>query len=82
MLSTIGYKLKQNEVYYVQNIFEGTPKEVFAKARNKTNIKYKRLNEILNDNERWQLEPSLDQNQRVPTASNSKYNKFSEEKQG
>ena len=75
ILSTVGYKLKQNKVYYVQNVFEGTLKEVFAKAKSKTSIKYKRLNEILNNNEKRQLEPLLDQNQWVPTASNSKYNK-------
>jgi hypothetical protein len=80
ILSTAGYKLKQGKVYYVQNVFEGTPKEVFAKAKNEVNIKYKRLNEILN--EKRQLEPIPDQNQRVPTASNSKYNNFSEKKQG
>jgi len=48
ILSTVGYKGK--EIYYDHNVFEGTPKEVFDRA--KTEIKdpkYDRLNKILQD---------------------------------
>jgi len=46
VLSTVGYK--GGEIYYDHNVFKGTPKEVFAKARNEAiNKKYDRLNKIL-----------------------------------
>jgi ribosomal protein L13 len=79
ILSTIGYN--GNEVYYVHNVFEGKPKEVFEKAKSETSSKYSRLNEIL-QNEKRQLEPDLNQKQEAPTASTNKYSKFFEEKQG
>ena len=48
ILSTVGRK--RQEIYYDQNIFNGTPEEVFAKAKNEINDpKYRRLNEILQD---------------------------------
>jgi len=40
-----------NEIYYDQNVFEGTPKEVFIEAKISTDNKYSRLKEILKDNE-------------------------------
>jgi len=46
ILSTVGHK--NQGVYYDQNVFEGTPKEVFAKAGNAgDNSKYGRLAETL-----------------------------------
>jgi hypothetical protein len=45
ILSTIG--LMENEIYYDQNLFEGTPEEIFAEAKNSTSEKYSRLNCIL-----------------------------------
>ena len=59
VLSTVGRK--NQEIYYDQNIFKGTPEEVFAKAKDETNdTKYSRLNEILknvdnNKNGDWEL---------------------------
>jgi hypothetical protein len=74
ILSTVGHE--GQEIYYDQNVFEGTPKEAFAKARNETSDrKYSRLNEILQKIKEgdWHLaeiKPS-----ESPTASNSKYSK-------
>jgi len=48
ILSTIGYK--GEEIYYDQNVFKGTPKEVFKEAKTSDNNKYSRLKEILKDN--------------------------------
>jgi len=46
ILSTIGRT--DIEIYYDQNVFEGTPEEVFAKAEEETSgTKYSRLNTIL-----------------------------------
>jgi len=58
ILSTVGHK--GQEIYYTQNVFKGTPKEVFAKAKNEINdTKYSRLNEILKDTDNknggWEL---------------------------
>jgi hypothetical protein len=51
VLSTVGYM--GQEIYYDHNVFEGTPQEVFAKAKNETNdAKYSRLNEILQNTEK------------------------------
>jgi len=49
ILSTIGFN--ENGIYYDHNVFEGTPKKVFAEAKNaKTeNAQYSRLKEILKD---------------------------------
>ncbi|MDR2594712.1 MAG: hypothetical protein LBC87_08085 [Fibromonadaceae bacterium] len=58
ILSTVGHK--GQEIYYSQNVFKGTPEEVFAKAKNEMNdTKYSRLNKILKDidnkNGDWKL---------------------------
>ena len=45
ILSTIGHN--ENGIYYDHNVFEGTPKEVFAQAKNETMKKFERLKEIL-----------------------------------
>ena len=45
ILSTIGHN--ENGIYYDHNVFEGTPKEVFAQAKNATTKKFDRLKEIL-----------------------------------
>jgi len=46
IFSTVGYK--GQEIYYDHNVFEGTPEEMFAKAKNETSSKkYDRLNKIL-----------------------------------
>jgi hypothetical protein len=51
ILSTVGKM--GNEIYYDQNVFEGTPKEVFAKAGNAgNNSKYGRLAKILQENKK------------------------------
>jgi len=46
ILSTVGYTEKG--IYYDHNVFEGTPQEIFTKAKKETNnSKFSRLNEIL-----------------------------------
>jgi hypothetical protein len=45
VFSTVGYAGK--EIYYDQNLFNGTPQEVFNKAKNSTESKYSRLSKIL-----------------------------------
>ena len=45
ILSTIGHN--ENGIYYDHNVFEGTPKEVFAQAKNATTKKFDRLKDIL-----------------------------------
>jgi len=51
ILSTVGHM--GNEIYYDQNVFEGTPEEVFAKAENtRDNSKYGRLAKILQESKR------------------------------
>jgi len=77
VLSTIGHN--ENGIYYDHNVFEGTPKEVFAEAKNATTKKFDRLKEILQNIEEvegfsWS-EPGAQQ-----PASTSKYSKISEEK--
>jgi len=70
ILSTIGHK--GQEIYYTQNVFKGTPKEVFTKAKNETNnTKYSRLNEILKDtgNKKGDWELYQGSTQGSPTAS-------------
>ena len=49
ILSTVGKM--GNEIYYDQNVFKGTPKEVFIEAKISIDNKYSRLKEILKDNE-------------------------------
>jgi len=47
ILSTVGRT--DQEIYYDQNVFEGTPEEVFAKTEGETSdAKFSRLNVILN----------------------------------
>jgi len=80
ILSTVGHK--GQEIYYSQNVFRGTPKEVFAKAKNEMNdTKYSRLNEILKDvdnkNGDWELYQGSTQGS--PTAmesTNASTNKY------
>jgi len=50
ILSTIGHN--ENGIYYDHNVFKGTPKEVFAQAKNATTKKFDRLKEILQNIER------------------------------
>jgi len=51
ILSTVGKM--GNKIYYDQNVFEGTPEEVFAKAGNaEGNSKYGRLAKILYNNKK------------------------------
>ena len=89
ILSTVGHK--GQKIYYSQNVFRGTPKEVFANAKNETdNTKYIRLNEILKDiynkNSDWELYQGSTQGS--PTAvestnaSTNKYTKNSSDMQG
>ena len=78
ILSTIGHN--ENGIYYDHNVFEGTPKEVFAQAKNATTKKFDRLKEILQKIERvegfsWS-EPGAQQ----PLSTN-KYTKNSGNKQ-
>jgi uncharacterized protein YukE len=82
ILSTVGRN--RQEIYYYQNVFKGTPEKVFEETENETNVKYSRLNKILKNAkiEKRQLEADPGHTQEAPTAYNSKYNKFSEEKQG
>jgi len=49
ILSTIGHN--ENGIYYDHNVFEGTPKEVFAQAKNAATKKFDRLKEILQKTE-------------------------------
>jgi translation initiation factor IF-1 len=89
VLSTVGHK--GQKIYYSQNVFKGTPKEVFANAKNETcDTKYSRLNEILKDvynkNGDWELYQGSTQGS--PTAvestnaSTNKYTKNSGDAQG
>jgi len=51
ILSTTGKM--GNEIYYDQNVFEGTPEEVFSKVGNSEgNSKYERLAKILHNNKK------------------------------
>jgi len=47
ILSTVGYK--GQKIYYDQNVFKGTPEEVFIEAKTSIDNKYSRLKEILKD---------------------------------
>jgi hypothetical protein len=80
ILSTVGYSGK--EIYYDQNMFIGTPEKVFEEARNSTANKYSRLSEILRSVEKGNQSSAEIIPSEPLAASNSKYNKFSEEKQG
>jgi len=87
IFSTVGYK--GQEIYYDHNVFKGTPKEVFAKAKNATNSKkYDRLNKILQDTEkdsRGQIPVVAGETsaiQEATEASTNKYTKKSGDVQG
>jgi hypothetical protein len=67
ILSTIGRN--ENSVYYDQNVFKGTPKEVFANAINGTNNpKYSRLIEILQKAKEEGWDPIQLQSRETPTS--------------
>jgi len=72
ILSTVG--CNEHKIYYDQNVFKGTPKEVFAKAKNEaSNPKYSRLNEIL---QKEALDPSESHSgDKSQLASTNKYSK-------
>jgi len=80
ILSTVGQKRKSNETYYDQNVFKGTPKEVFENLENTdNNTQFRRLAKILKGNkeEGWskpEIIPSVE-----PTSPINKYSKISEE---
>jgi len=80
ILSTVGQKRKNNETYYDQNVFKGTPKEVFENLENSdNNTQFRRLAKILKGNkeEGWskpEIVPSVE-----PTSPTNKYSKISEE---
>ncbi|MCL1956717.1 MAG: hypothetical protein FWF63_05295 [Fibromonadales bacterium] len=87
ILSTVGKM--GNEIYYDQNVFEGTPEEVFAKAENaRDNSKYGRLTKILQENKKdsWNKngisppEPAIQSD--FTTTSTNKYTKNSPDVQG
>jgi hypothetical protein len=80
ILSVIGHK--GVKIYYDQNVFEGTKREVFniAKQELPDNNKYGRLSKILNTE--TQGAPELKTGDDYSRASTNKYSKFSEEKQG
>jgi len=87
ILSTVGHT--EQGIYYDQNVFEGTPKEVFAKARNETsNKKYDRLNKILQDTKEDSRDPipvvagETSTIQKATEASTNKYTKKSPDAQG
>ena len=52
ILSTVGHN--KDGIYYDQNVFKGTPQEIFNEARNTSleNAQYSRLKEILKDTEK------------------------------
>jgi len=80
ILSIVGHG--ENGIYYDQNVFKGTPEEVFARSKGLIgNQKYKRLNKILRNTEKdgWSL--NMVNPKGTPTASTSKYSKIPEEKQ-
>jgi hypothetical protein len=65
-----------NELYYDQNVFKGTAREVFAKAINEANnTKYSRLNAILQKAKKDGWDQIGVTPTEPPTTSNSKYNK-------
>jgi len=50
ILSTVG-RVEQ-EIYYDQNVFKGTPEEVFEKSKATDDVKYSRLAEIFGNKKR------------------------------
>jgi len=81
ILSTVGHN--EYRVYYDQNVFEGTPEEVFKEARISNNNKYSRLKEILKDNKKEAVDPSeLHSGDKSQPASTNKYTKNSLDVQG
>jgi len=53
ILSTVGQKRKSNETYYDQNVFKGTPKEVFDNLEDAgNNTQFSRLAKILKGNKK------------------------------
>jgi hypothetical protein len=55
ILSAVGHN--QNNVYYDQRVFEGTPQDVFKKVRNATDRRYERLSKIFKDIEESDWSP-------------------------
>jgi hypothetical protein len=55
ILSAVGHD--QNNVYYDQRVFEGTPQDVFKRARNAIDRKYERLSKILKNIEESDWSP-------------------------
>ncbi len=81
ILSTVGHN--EYRVYYDQNVFEGTPEEVFKEARTSNDSKYSRLKEILKDNKKEAVDPSeLHSGDKPQPASANKYTKNSLDVQG
>jgi hypothetical protein len=87
ILSTVG-RVEQ-EIYYDHNVFKGTPKEVFERAKIETSDpKYDRLNKILQDKEKDSRDPILVRTretsaiQEATEASTNKYTKNSSDAQG
>jgi len=78
ILSTVGQKRKSNETYYDQNVFKGTPKEVFEKLENGGNdTQFGRLAKILKGNkeEGWSKPEIVSSVE--PTSPTDKYSKNS-----
>jgi hypothetical protein len=55
VLSAVGHD--QNNVYYDQRVFEGSPQNVFKRVKNATDRRYERLNKILKDIEESDWSP-------------------------
>jgi len=79
VLSTVGQK--GQEIYYDQNVFEGTPEETFKEARISTDIKYSRLSKILGNENKSGLRQVGITLPEAQTASINKYSKFSTDAQ-
>jgi len=81
VFSIVGYN--ERGVYYVHNVFEGTRREVFAKAEKEaiTDSQYKRLAEILEKAKKggWSLDLVVTKG--TSTDPINKYTKIFEEKQ-
>ncbi|MDR2553887.1 MAG: hypothetical protein LBC64_00535 [Fibromonadaceae bacterium] len=78
ILSTVGHN--EYGIYYDQNVFEGTPKEVFKEAKTSNDNKYSRLKEILKEEA---ADPSeLHSGDKSQPASTNKYTKISPDVQG
>jgi len=81
ILSIVGHS--ENGIYYDQNVFRGTPEEVFAKSKNLIeNQKYKRLNKILRNTKESDWSLNMVNPKGTPTASIDKYSKNSSDVQG